>query len=712
MKTYFSCFLFLLFGFDAFSNHFIGADMTYTCISNGQYLITLTVYRDCFGGGPDLDDSYEVNFFNLATNELYGSPLTVSSDGTIDITPTNNDPCVEYPASLCLEKAVYTGVVNLPLSLDGYLMNFNDCCFAQSVGNIQSANNSDLSVSAIIPPVNQVSNACAGAPVFNEEPPAALCLYDELSLDVGATWDDYPAATLTYSFFTPDGNSGNTEPPFDQLDWLPDYDENYAIPSDSTIEINMFTGEITGTPMELGYYLMGVKVTAIENGETVGEINRVFRYAVVDCNINRSVAEFETLPICGELTVNFANESFGADGYVWNFDDPNSTDNTTDEEAPTHIFSDFGTYTVSLITSAGNDVSCSDTSYLEVVLEDGAESQIIVNNDVQCLTAQDFDFDVVSSQSNVTYEWEFGSNASVSTSTATSPQDITFNQEGIFTVILHTNYLECETTTSIEVEVFDGLLSELEGPTEGCAPYLAEFSATKSNPNYTYTWTIDGNTYTGEKVSHLFTVEDSYDITLHVVDESGCESTLTEWDFIDIYEEPEAGFVISDHYISAGEYVTVQNSVEGDVDIQFYIPELGYEVKSQSNFVYTFEEEGAYEVIQQVTNGACTNQIIKIVNVGPREVYPPNVFTPNEDQINDYFYINPYYNTNMEIIIYDRWGVEVFSSSNYELCNPISGEFCWDGRDKNGKYCKEGAYAYTLILQNGFRTNGFVQLFK
>lgn len=709
LSVIFTCIL----GFEGLAFHFIGGDMTYTCLGNGQYLFSVTVYRDCAGTGPQLDDDYDIDVYDLVTGQNVAMNVVVSHDGIIQIDGEDNtDPCIEIPSTLCLEKAVYTGVVQLPLSLNGYYVNFNTCCFALSVANIVAPTDAALSVSTIIPPVGSLSSTCVSSPTFNSEPPLGICLFDDLSLDLGVTWPEYPAATLVYDFYTPENNNGNGPPEYEQIEWLPGFQADSAITSNDDLAINPFTGEVTGTPMQLGNFLMGVEVFAVENGDTLAELNRVFRYTVVDCNINRSISGLEVEPECGDLEVIFSNESFGADTYEWNFDDEDSPNNVVDTESPTHIFSDYGVYNVRLVTTAGGNSACSDTSYVEVILEAGAESIITVNDDYQCLSANDFDFLATSTEDGVTYEWNFGPNANIQTSTSQNPSGVVFNQTGVYPVTLTTYYLECETSTSINVEVFDGLLSDFEGPTEGCLPFEATFNATVFDPSFTYTWTIDGKTFTGNQINHTFYNEGDYSVTLHVIDEDGCESTITEEDYLRVDYVPEVGFNISEEYISAGDYVIFENTANhANYEVTFSIPEYDAIINSKTNFVYTFEEEGHFEIIQTVVNGTCTDQITKMVHVGPSRIVPPNVFTPNSDQVNDFFYINPHYHKDMELHIYDRWGVEVFTSTNYELCDAVSGDFCWDGTDKNGKLCVEGAYAYLIVLPNGYRKTGFVQLF-
>ncbi len=39
----------------SFATHIVGGDMTYKCLGNDRYEVTLMVYRDCFNGNPEAD---------------------------------------------------------------------------------------------------------------------------------------------------------------------------------------------------------------------------------------------------------------------------------------------------------------------------------------------------------------------------------------------------------------------------------------------------------------------------------------------------------------------------------------------------------------------------------------------------------------------------------------------------------------------------------
>lgn len=72
--------------------------------------------------------------------------------------------------------------------------------------------------------------------------------------------------------------------------------------------------------------------------------------------------------------------------------------------------------------------------------------------------------------------------------------------------------------------------------------------------------------------------------------------------------------------------------------------------------------------------------------------YIPNVFTPDGNMVNDVF--QPIANNsllkNYEMIIYDRYGFEIFRSQDFTLP--------WDGRLKDGNMAAEAVYVYEIRL--------------
>jgi gliding motility-associated-like protein len=74
------------------------------------------------------------------------------------------------------------------------------------------------------------------------------------------------------------------------------------------------------------------------------------------------------------------------------------------------------------------------------------------------------------------------------------------------------------------------------------------------------------------------------------------------------------------------------------------------------------------------------------------ELFIPNVFTPNNDGVNDIFSITGFREPTA-VLIFDDHGRAVFRSENYKND--------WDGRDENGNMLAEGNYWY-VIIEPGF----------
>lgn len=79
---------------------------------------------------------------------------------------------------------------------------------------------------------------------------------------------------------------------------------------------------------------------------------------------------------------------------------------------------------------------------------------------------------------------------------------------------------------------------------------------------------------------------------------------------------------------------------------------------------------------------------VKVSNSGRPVFEVPNAFTPNNDRVNDCFGLRKWARvTELEFIIYNRWGQKVFSTSDPSQC--------WDGTF-NGRPQDSGGFAYII----------------
>ena len=85
----------------------------------------------------------------------------------------------------------------------------------------------------------------------------------------------------------------------------------------------------------------------------------------------------------------------------------------------------------------------------------------------------------------------------------------------------------------------------------------------------------------------------------------------------------------------------------------------------------------------------------------------PNVFTPNGDQVNDFFEVTTDGTTVYEFSVFTRGGTRIYHS--------FSPRISWDGRSIDGKELKEGIYYYVIEEDGGsnpFEQAGFMHLFR
>jgi len=85
---------------------------------------------------------------------------------------------------------------------------------------------------------------------------------------------------------------------------------------------------------------------------------------------------------------------------------------------------------------------------------------------------------------------------------------------------------------------------------------------------------------------------------------------------------------------------------------------------------------------------------LSIVAIDAIEIYIPNVFSPNGDQVNDRFlFQSNTENTMIEsMAIYDRWGAQVYAKSQFVYSEE---DKSWDGTF-NGRFCSNGVYIYVV----------------
>ena len=119
------------------------------------------------------------------------------------------------------------------------------------------------------------------------------------------------------------------------------------------------------------------------------------------------------------------------------------------------------------------------------------------------------------------------------------------------------------------------------------------------------------------------------------------------------------------------------------------------------------QEQNPSEDIVQLTE----SQLLKFESMAIDSVGDvleiPNVFTPNGDQVNDYFEVTTDGVNVYEFTVFTRAGTRIYHS--------LSPRIFWDGNSLDGKELSDGIYYYVIEEQGGtspFETAGFMYLFR
>lgn len=364
----------ITFGFflpnSAKATHIVGGDISYKCLGFNQYEITLTIRRDCDNGEEPFDKIAKVGIFDGYGNLIpwlgVGGLANLENPQIDTIDTALSGGCEFIGSAVCVEQAVYKGTVTLPFRNYGYYLAHQRCCRNVSLTNIIDPL---LSGSTYYTQITEDAlTGCNDSPSFNKWPDLYICANQTLTFDHSASEAD--GDSLVYSLCDPKLGASFEEPnptppagpPYDNVVFKPPFSANDPM-GGIPLQIDSKTGVLTANPNAIGQYLVGVCVKEYRNGKLISTTIRDFEYNVRVCT-EGPVAAFEAPDLtCDGLTVEFNNQSTGADAYKWSFNVPsNDPVFTSTDVNPTFTFPTEGNYVVSLEAIRNID-GCSSTVY-------------------------------------------------------------------------------------------------------------------------------------------------------------------------------------------------------------------------------------------------------------------------------------------------------------------------------------------------------------
>lgn len=733
------------FSIASYGTHIVGGDISYSCLGDDNYRVTMKIYRNCniFGLGQ-FNNPAPVSIYS-GDGERYTLVNTIDANLVeINDIPIIPKPCLRPPANVCVEAGIYVFDVTLPTIDESYHIIYQRCCRNGSISNIYTPGDIGGTYTIELTPAAQAN--CSSSPIFNAFPPIAICVNELLEFDHSAT--DPDGDQLVYKFCAPlkGGGLGGTNqgppgvnrtdcegvepdpscpPPFENVEFiLPQYSPLRPLGGDPVVSINTNTGMITGVPNIEGQFVVGICVEEYRAGVLLSAFRRDFQFNVTDCQplIKGDLVADEVISDslfiynqCNDPLVNFFNITQGSqyvDTFAWEFTILDQVE-IFDKWSLTHEFPGVGQYDGALYLNPG--LECGDTIYTKINIFPPLVADFSFNYDTCEVGGVQFsDASVVLDTIDFEKTWSFGNS---STSTEDNPI-IYYKEPNTYNISLNiVDEYGCEADTNKLVPWYPTPAAVIIEPSSfvGCPPADIIFTNLSSPIDETYEilWDFgDGKTSDLISPSHTFEETDVYSLDIKITSPFGCTKSRTFSNWIHITDPPDADFEFSP--IQLDNFNPTTTMLDASINANWWEWDFdGEAISFEQNPTYTFQDTGLQTVTLLVANeSACLDTIFRTIDVEPKTTYfLPNAFTPNGDGENDFYLGKGYLDgiSDFRMEIWNRWGEIVFETND-----PLEG---WNGTKYNrGQAAPTGIYqclvSYRQARGASFSTQSLLTLVR
>lgn len=399
------------------------------------------------------------------------------------------------------------------------------------------------------------------------------------------------------------------------------------------------------------------------------------------------VAGFATTDVCDGLPVQFNNSSSISDAtplaYTWNLGD-NTTSNS---QTLTHQYASYGSYPVSLVVRSINGCIDSIAQFANVFPLPDAQfsTQYACAQDPATFT----DLSSIPAGTINSWYWSFG-DGTIATS---SNPDHVYSADGYYQIDLRvTSEHGCLDSTVGLIRIVPRPIAEFatQNVCQGTQTQMTDLSYPVTGSIVSYNWTFgDGQTSGDQNPIHLYRNPGWYQVSLTVLSDSGCTTTLTRPNAVQIYANPDAHF--GNNANLASDIYPIVNFTNQTAALGTYTWHFGDGATSNEySPTHEYAEIGFYDVeLYVIDENGCVDTIAERIEIRPTSnVYIPNSFSPNGDLRNDFFKTYSYNVVSVRAQIFDRWGLQIYEWDGLE-----GG---WDGKVK-GSPAQADTYVYRIV---------------
>ncbi len=260
-----------------FATHVSGGNITYECTGNpNEYLITLTLYRDCGGitapSNPFIDFSNSCGLINPSSLGLTLDNFQTGEISQLCPSSMGQSECNggSLPGN---EQYVYTGLITLPGPCDSWTLSY-DVCARNGATNLSGGTSNCFYIETDI---YSASSSCNNSPtIVTNYPIPYVCVGQIANYDFGVVETD--GDSLYFSFVNA----------LDQNGVPISYNTGYSASAPiQGITIDPSTGQVTFTPNALGNFVVTLLIEEFDaNGNLIGSTMHDTQFVVQNCSNN------------------------------------------------------------------------------------------------------------------------------------------------------------------------------------------------------------------------------------------------------------------------------------------------------------------------------------------------------------------------------------------------------------------------------------------
>ncbi|MBT5529039.1 MAG: PKD domain-containing protein [Cytophagia bacterium] len=348
----------------------------------------------------------------------------------------------------------------------------------------------------------------------------------------------------------------------------------------------------------------------------------VYPTPTVDFSINNAVQCYGS----NEFIFNNLTTVVAPIDWLWDFGDGD----TSHAQFALHTYGLVDTFDVSLIAVTNH--FCSDTLQKQVVTLPGPKSIFSINDTIQCLVGNSFNFinNSLSGGFVPHYYWQMG-DGDTSTMTNVWHQ---YQDTGYFAVqLVVAPDSGCTDTSQIMIHVQPSpQISFSINDSDQCLSgnqYLFTSNINSNGYSFTPIWDFgDGNIDSSLNPIHTYANAGIYSVKLVVITAEGCSDSM--YQSIEVFEDPIANFTISDstQCLSGNTFDLTDLSSGSGTLTYLWIFGDGNSSTKVGNVSHAYNVESAYEIKLFVeTQDGCQDSMMKMISVHPQ---PKAAFSIND----------------------------------------------------------------------------------